>query len=200
MGFIGEGASEDLVYGIEEVISKGLEPALTALAQLDEVVNEDVRVAGSSLVHPVGGRTVEVRFGFEVHPRVQESKSGGCFHVIQAAVLRSRREVVQGSGKRFQAVWRCHERPGGKGGIGDISYRLRHAAEGRRGLGPTHGAGHGYGYKLGLSFVAGEDDGQARAVRGVEKHSVEAILDVMLGEEGRSMLRVRVSDPSQNPV
>jgi hypothetical protein len=89
---------------------------------------------------------------------------------------------------------------GGEGGIGNIRYRFRHGAEGGWRLRPSHGARHGYGDQLGLTFVPWKDDGEARAVLGVEEQAVESVLDVVLGEESRAELGIRVPDAPEYSV
>ena len=47
---------------------------------------------------------------------------------------------------------------------------------------PTHSARHGDGHTWFFSGVPRKDDGQAKAVMSSEEHSVESILNVMLGQ------------------
>jgi hypothetical protein len=53
---------------------------------------------------------------------------------------------------------------------------------------------------LGLTFAPWKDDGEARAVLGVEEQAVESVLDVVLGEESRAELGIRVPDAPEYSV
>ena len=65
---------------------------------------------------------------------------------------------------------------------------------------PTHGAGHGYGYKLGLTLVLREDQSKPRAISGSQEHAVETILDVMLAGFHRPISGMGVADLVQQAV
>ena len=68
-----------------------------------------------------------------------------------------------------------------EGRIGCIGYHFRHGTEGGWPLHPAHSAQHGDGHAWFFSGAPWEDNGQAKAVMSLEEHSVESVLDVMLG-------------------
>ena len=86
---------------------------------------------------------------------------------------------------RFAASWGALELL-----IGEVGYCLRHDAESRRRLSPAHSAGQRYHYQLLFVFVGRENDGQLWTLAGVQVHLIEAVLDVVLREEGRAVFQI----------
>ena len=84
-------------------------------------------------------------------------------------------------------------------GVCQVTHGLGHGTEGRRGLYPAHGTGHGYGYKLALVFVLGKHHCKPQAIQCSEKEAVETVFDVLFGESCGAELRVGVSDGIKNP-
>ena len=53
--FINSGLCEDLVHGMEQMVSEGVHSAFTALSKLDEVIDVDICCTHRSLMRPVAG-------------------------------------------------------------------------------------------------------------------------------------------------
>ena len=63
---------------------------------------------------------------------------------------------------------------------------------------PPHGGGHRYRDELCLAVVLWQDESKPEAVRGIEEHTVESVLEVVLAGARWPELRVSVSDLRQD--
>ena len=55
--------SDHAIHGVEQLVPKSVQTGLAALADLYEVVNEDIRVADRALEGPIGRRSRVLGFG-----------------------------------------------------------------------------------------------------------------------------------------
>ena len=188
---------EHFVDTVEQVAAKGLQAVGATLAQLDEVIDKDVRGSNRVCQRLVGGwgALVRVRGCASVGRRGQSCQRQACGCILLPTGLR---EGVTGAAVRvgrvgFQAVGRGVRWAGGHARVAEVGDRFGHCAERGRGLDPTHRARHGDGYELSLSFVPRQDDSQSGAIMGIQEHAVEAVFDVELAQVNRAVLRVCVA-------
>ena len=152
---------QHLVDSVQEVVPQGVHPLVATLAELDEVVHEDVGVAHRSIEGLVGRRRHFfglVRQSIDSRKDCQGSvsfevrwfaRSWSCGRV--EVVLRlSRRSEPVGS----RAQWVSLEVR-----VGHVTDRFGHRTEGRRRLNPPHNNSQRDYYELNLSFIAGKDEG-----------------------------------------
>ena len=80
------------------------------------------------------------------------------------------------------------------GVVGCVTHCLRHCAESRGRLNPSHGASHGDANQLGLPRALWWDDAKPQAVLGAQEQSVESVFDVVFARAHRAKPRVGVAD------
>ena len=200
VAFSGRGARQDEVDGPEEVRAEGAEATGAALAELDEVVDEDIGLTDGALKRDVA-RVVHRRLGrSRVRCTGELAQLAHGVLVVLTPVHRNRVAVdlVAGGSWGLEPVRVERRGLSAEGGVGEVSYRFGHGAEARRGLRPTHGTRHRDGHELVFVGIAREDDGEARGVRSAQEHAVESVLDVVLGQVDRAVLGVRVAYAAHN--
>ena len=119
--FARSGLVQYLINGMQEVISLGVQPSLPALAQLDEVVHEDVGVVERPLQAAVGRRSLVV--GLRIHwddsrDVAEESFGNGGFSFTRRGLGLAAPDLVLGLAFCGQAVAGSVQRILGKSVVG----------------------------------------------------------------------------------